>query len=107
MTIIMKQGDRLPSLSVTAITNDGSPYDLTGATVVFNMRDVDTGTVKVNRSAAVLVDGPTGKIRYDWASSDLDTVGTFEAEFEATISSRKLSIPSNNWIPIRVIDDIA
>ena len=107
MTIIFKQNDRLPSLSVTAITSDGNPYDLTGATVVFTMRNVDTSVVKVNRSAAVLVDGPNGKVRYDWGSADLDTVGSYDAEFEATLSGRKLTVPSNNWISIKVIDDLA
>ena len=106
--IIMKQGDRLPSLAVTAITTSGAAYDLTGGSVVFNMRSTTDGTVKISRSAAVLVSGPNGQVRYDWASGDLDTVGSYEAEFEVTLSgSRKLSIPSAGFIPIRVLDDIA
>lgn len=107
MTVTFKQGDRLPSLAVTAVQSDGTAYDLTGATVVFNMRDAETGTVKVSRSAAVLVSGAAGTLRYDWASADLDTVGLYEGEFEATISSRKLTIPTNGYISIRVLDDIA
>lgn len=107
MTVTMKQNDRLPSLSVTAVQSDGTAYDLTGATVVFNMRAADTGTIKINRSAAVLVSGPNGQVRYDWNSSDLDTNGDYLAEFEATISGRKLTIPTNGYIPVRVIDDIA
>lgn len=107
MTVTVKQGDRLPSLSVTAVQADGTAYDLTGATVVFNMRAADSGTVKVSRSAATLVDGATGKVRYDWQSGDLDTNGEYLAEFECTISGRKLTIPTNGYIPVRVIDDIA
>lgn len=107
MTVTFKQNDRLPSLTVTAVQSDGTAYDLTGATVVFNMRAADTGTVKVNRSSATLVDGPTGKVRYDWVSGDLDTNGDYLAEFECTISGRKLTIPTNGYIPIKVLDDIA
>lgn len=107
MTVTMKQNDRLPSLSVTAVQSDGTAYDLTGATVVFNMRAADTGTIKINRSSAVLVSGPNGQVRYDWNSGDLDTNGDYLAEFEATISGRKLTIPTNGYIPVRVIDDIA
>ena len=107
MTVTFKQGDRLPSLNVTAVQSDGTAYDLTGATVVFNMRTADGVTVKVSRSNATLVSGPSGTVRYDWASSDLDTVGDYQGEFEATISGRKLTIPTNGYIPIKVIDDIA
>lgn len=107
MTVMFKQGDRLPSLSVTAVESDGTPYDLTGATVVFNMRTADGATVKVNRQAATLVDGPTGKLRYDWGSTDLDTAGDYDAEFECTIGGRRLTVPTNGWIQIRVVDDLA
>lgn len=107
MTVTFKQGDRLPSLNVTAVQSDGTAYDLTGATVVFNMRAADGATVKVNRASATLVNGAAGTLRYDWAASDLDTVGLYEGEFEATISGRKLTIPTNGYIPIRVLDDIA
>lgn len=107
MTVWFKQGDRLPSLSVTAVQSDGTAYDLSGATVVFNMRTADTNTVKVNRASATLVSGPNGQVRYDWQSTDLDTVGEYLGEFEATISGRKLTIPTNGYIPIRVLDDIA
>lgn len=107
MTVTFKQGDRLPSLNVTAVQSDGSAYDLTGATVVFNMRTEDGVTVKVNRASATLVSGPAGTLRYDWGASDLDTIGDYYGEFEATISGRKLTIPTNGYIPIKVIDDIA
>ena len=106
MTVTFKQGDRLPSLSVTAIKTDGTSYDLTGATAVFNMRSV-SGTVKVNRAAAVVVDAAAGKLRYDWGVSDLDTTGDYEAEFECTISGKKLTVPTAGYIPITVLDDIA
>jgi len=103
----MKQGDRLPALAVTAIKNDGTAYDLTGGSVVFNMRNAETGVVKVSRSAAILVDGPTGKLRYEWEAADLDTAGIYEADFEITISSRKLTVPTNGYIQVSVLDDIA
>lgn len=107
MTVLVKQNDRLPALTVTAVQTDGTPYDLTGASIVFNMRNAETGTVKVSRAAATLVSGPNGTMRYEWAATDLDTVGLYEAEFEATIASKKLSIPTDGFIPIRVLDDIA
>jgi hypothetical protein len=107
MTVTYKQGDRLPSLNISAVTSDGSAYDLTGATVVFNMRTADGLTIKVNRSAATLVSGPAGTLRYDWATGDLDTAGDYHAEFECTIAGRKLTVPTNGYIPVRVLDDIA
>lgn len=105
--ILMKQGDRLPALNVTATTSGDIAYNLTGASVVFNMRNTQDGTVKVNRAAATLVDGAAGTLRYEWGANDLDTVGLFECEFECTISGKRLSVPSNGFILVRVLDDIA
>jgi hypothetical protein len=85
----------------------GTTPDLTGATCKFLMRNKDTGAVKVNQPATIVA-ATTADVEYSWAAADTDTVGTFEAEFEATLASgKKLSFPNKGWITVEITDDIA
>lgn len=81
----LKVGDTKPSITAT-LTVGGAPIgDLMGATVKFKMRDLNgpAGVYKVNADATV-VDGPTCAVRYDWVDADVDTAGTWVAEWFVT-----------------------
>lgn len=92
---------RLPDLEVQLL--DGSTAeDLTGATVTFSMV-TETGTVKVSAAAAVLTDGPTGKVKYLWAAADVDTEGTFFGQFVITVSSKDYRVPNNDDQRLRIL----
>jgi hypothetical protein len=78
---------------VEATLKAGTPaaaVDLQSSTVEFHMVDAE-GTEKVN-SAANLdqvtdgSDGTKGKVSYDWAAADTDTVGKYKAEWQITFS---------------------
>lgn len=72
--------DNAPSLLGTLTNDDGTPYNLAGATVRFQMHLEGAYPFKVN-AVAVIVDAATGSVRYDWASGDLDTPGTYVARW--------------------------
>lgn len=96
-TLKMKQGDRLPSFTATlyqAVNDIPTPIDLTGATVVFHLMLDGANTLKVN-AAAVVVDAPSGTVRYDWAASDTNTAGSglWEIEVTYTASGKQLTVP--------------
>lgn len=89
MTIKIVQNDTRPALEFT-ITQEGLPVDLTGCTVNFYMKNVDTGAVKINGSACSIVNAAAGKCRYLWSATDTNTVGTYLGEIEITFSDGKI-----------------
>lgn len=108
-TVYMKQNDRRPYLQITFTDSDGAAVDLSSAAgVYFNMRNKTTGTVKVNRQAAVVTSATTGVAEYRWASGDTDTAGTYQAEFEIEWSAGVYETqPEDGYLMIEIVDDIA
>lgn len=80
-------GNRNPSITDTITYEDGTPVDLTGATVTFKMRALNSTTLKVN-TAATVVTPSAGTVRYDWASADVDTAGQFLVWWVVTIGGK-------------------
>src|SRR5215203_4197664 len=80
-----KQGQSWPPLIARIVDADEQPADLTGATATFMMRPIagDSYTLDV---AAEILDPPTaGRVRYQWAATDLATVGDYLAWFKLVI----------------------
>lgn len=110
------QNDTLPELMVQV----DPPYDLTGATAVFSMRDRATGALKVNRAAATIANGSytvdgvsvsytpaDGVLIHSWQAAETDTAGVYEAEFEVTFPSGDvLTAPNSAKIVVEITDDI-
>lgn len=102
-TFYLKTGDTSPIIQYTL-----SPtVDLTGATVVFNMKDA-SGTSVVDRGAASAVSPATdGVVQYAWQSADTDTAGSFRGEFEVTYSDATIeTFPNYGYITIRISGDL-
>jgi hypothetical protein len=82
-TFYLKQSDTSPVLEATLEDGEGSPVDLDGASVDFQLSEPRNGSQVLDESATVH-DGDNGVVRYDWASSDTDTPGRFQGEFVVT-----------------------
>lgn len=97
------RNDRAPALTVQAVDLAGDPLDLTGAaSPVFSMQLIGATTKKVDRAAATIVDAATGIVRYSWAALDVDTAGTYVAEFEVSLGGLPLTIPGDDQ-PLHVV----
>lgn len=104
----MRQNDTAPFLQATLKDENGLAVDLTGATVVFSMRDASTQTLKVNESTANVTSPTDGEVQYEWNTGDTDTVGSYEAEFEVTYSDSTIeTFPNTTYIEIDVIEEVA
>jgi len=99
----IKQNDTLPQLKFQL----KPAVDLTGATVVFNMRTI-AGSLKINRKSATVesIDPPI--VGYQFDGTDTNTVDSYEGEFEVTFADSNIgTFPNDGYIPIEVTDDIA
>ena len=108
----IKRGDRLPALTAT-LKDAAGPVDLQGSTVKFFMRGVYSSALEVDGVATIVQvgngsDGSKGKVRYDWALADTDTVGDYFAEFEVTFSDgKKLTFPNgDDYLEVSVEPDL-
>jgi hypothetical protein len=107
-----KQNDRLPDYTVNLVQGAGcdavTAIDLTGCSLKFKMRNKKTRAIKVDATA--VIDNPTtsGHVRYLWGTTDLDTAGSYEVEWEITFSDgRKSTVPAGSYDVIVVVDDIS
>lgn len=99
-----KRGDTATPLIAILSDNDG-PIDLSGITVRFKMRGETLKTTKVDSPAEADPDQITnkGKVKYEWADSDVDQAGNFVGEFKLFSGGKPLTIPNgNNYIQIEI-----
>ncbi|MES2753834.1 MAG: hypothetical protein V4659_04140 [Pseudomonadota bacterium] len=105
-TFYIKRGDRLPLLRRPLLAPDGGPLDLTGATVVLNVR-ARGGAMKVtNAACTVIAPAAAGVVEYGWAAIDTDTAGTFDAEFTATFAGLPITVPNKGFLQIEIGEDL-
>ena len=102
----IKQNDTSPTLSVVIADSDGTAIDLTGASVQFKMRAVNSSTLKVNASASI-TNASNGAVSYTFSSCNRDTSGLFQGEFQVTFSGGAIeTFPNAEYISINILDDL-
>jgi len=110
----IRAGDRLPAISATVTDGrptltspQGSPVDLSGASVRFVMVALDSGTLAVDAKATV-VDAAAGTVRYDWAEGDTDAAGAYLGEWQITFADgRRLTVPNGDAIDIMAVPGVS
>ncbi len=106
----LKRGDRRPYLYATlgSINEEGelnTPQPLTGATVVFNMKN-EAGVLVVNRGPCVVDNIPAGAVHYEWGATDTLIAGTYTGEFEASFGAEAVTFPNGSEIKIKIREDL-
>lgn len=102
-SFMLRKGDRLPVLSATLLNSSGSAINLSGGSVEFHMRLVDGSTLKVN-AAATIVSATAGTVSYSWGATDTNSTGLYFGEFEVTLAGLERTVPTPDFIMIRICE---
>lgn len=96
----IKRNDTAPAMAAQLTDTVGgvtTPIDLTaavGVKLIMRLATAQTGT-KVN-AACSFVDKATGKVSYQWVTTDTDTEGVYYAEFQITwTDGTKETVPND------------
>jgi hypothetical protein len=104
---LMKQGDLLPLLAYALVMPDGTPADLDGADVFFNMARASDGVTVLARAPVTVPDPASNEVVYEWQPADTEDAGRFNAEFEVVFANgRPLTFPARGYIPIVISPDL-
>lgn len=88
-------------------TTGTADVDLTGATVVLDMRERNSRAQKIDGQACNIDVEAEGKGSYDLSASEVDTPGTYDAELLVTYSdSTKETFPEDETIVVEIYEDI-
>jgi len=107
MAFFIKQNDTAPILQANLKDANDVAVDVTGASIAFKMRPVSSTTATINTAAAI-IDGEAGSVKYEWVGSDTATAGSYFAEFQVTFAGGRIeTFPNGDYIQITILDDIA
>ena len=107
-TFYIKQNDTRHELDVFLRDDKDRTINVTGATVKFNMRNASDNTVKINLGSVTTVSSTAGRVKYSFSSSDTDTSGNFDGEFQVTfVGGQVETFPNDGYIKVIITDDVA
>lgn len=102
----LKKDDLVPQIQSRLV--DPSGYvDLTGATVTFRMRLMNTTGARKVDAVASIVDAATGLVQYTWVSGDTDTPGYYDMEWHVVLSNdATVTFPNNGNLRLLITDTL-
>ncbi len=96
-TIKVVKSDKLYDINFTLQDANGSPFDLSGAVMLFKAQKQGTPNLKFSGSMGI-VSAPAGTCKYTVQATDFDEAGQYYGEIEATFGSKVVT-----WNDIVVI----
>lgn len=81
------QGARRPSQTITWTDENGTPLDLSGATITARIRNSTSNQTAASDGTFTVVTAASGIFRWDYSATDVATAGDFEVQFTATFGS--------------------
>ena len=105
----IKRGDLLPVVVGVLRDAAGAPVDLTGSTVIFNLRNFITGAMVVSNVASFDPDqsgAQRGIATYEWVNGDTDLSGYYFAEWEVDKGGLPQTYPTSGYNLIVIEQDL-
>lgn len=101
-----KQLDTKNALRATLKAPDGSPRDLTGATIIFVGRARHSPAPVISRQATI-TDAPAGEVRFAFMAGDNLAAGELLGEFQVTYpSGTRETFPNSGYIVLKVFANL-
>jgi hypothetical protein len=75
-------GGLRPSQTITWTREDGTPEDLTGATITGKLLNLASGETRAIAGALTVTDADAGQFRWDYAAGDV-VAGAYNVQFTA------------------------
>lgn len=100
----IKEGDLSPPLRVELLEDDGTPVNLTGSAVKFQMKPVGGDTMTVD-AAATIDSASDGHVSYNWSDGDTDETAYYNAVFAVdygTTGDYTETFPNDQYIVVKV-----
>lgn len=95
MVLTYTAGDSEPSFEVQVLDRNGQPLDLTSAVSVEFRAKLTTGATLITRSGS-FTDRANGRVKFTWATTDLETVGIYSIQVRVTWATGRWSSHPNN-----------
>lgn len=91
--IKLVQGDNLPYILLALTNSDGTPLDVSGATVQVSFREAGTTTVLAVLPCMNVTDGTDGQVQFNFPGTTLDVdPGMYEGEIEIDFGGLRQTI---------------
>ena len=103
----IKQGDIGPVLQDTLTLEDGTPINLTGATVQLAVRTLSAPAELTLSGAASVVNPTGGVVQYQWGAGDTATPGMFMGTWIVTFTQGPMTFPTAGYLSIHIEESLA
>ena len=105
--LIIRQGDTVPTLSLTVLDQNNNPLNLTGASPYFAMRALSS-TTYTTYALMTIVNATAGQVSYSWSTADTQTAGIFMGEIHVSGGSigGTYTFPNDGYLDIVIEENI-
>ena len=71
------------------------------------MRNTADDTTKISGASVTVLAASKGEVRYSWTTTNTNTAGNFEAEFQVTFSDGGVqTYPNDGYIDVIITEDV-
>jgi hypothetical protein len=102
-----KRGDTYPFLKAQLKDGTDTPVNLTGATVRLLLKTKSQNPSLLVNQVCTVTDAVAGRVQYEWAEADTNTVNTLDGEFQVTWGDGEITtFPNEGFFEVAFVADL-